>query len=122
VEVLGAGTANTVIGTGSSGSVLSGYNTFQPTTASAGLNIGSVNIAGNDPTTAVDGDMYYNSNSNEFRCYQNGAWANCIGGPAGQGVPTGGTAGQVLTKIDSTKTAIAAILSNVLFSITVPYP
>jgi len=31
-----------------------------------------------DPT-GVNGGMYYNSNMNKFRCYENGAWANCLG-------------------------------------------
>jgi hypothetical protein len=30
-----------------------------------------------DPTGS-NGSMYYNSNSNKFRCYQNGSWADCI--------------------------------------------
>ncbi|MFS8130755.1 MAG: hypothetical protein ACMG57_02130 [Candidatus Dojkabacteria bacterium] len=36
------------------------------------------NTAG-DPTGA-NGAMYYNANTNKFRCFQNAAWANCIGG------------------------------------------
>lgn len=98
----GCSTSNTCQSSGTNSSTLSGHNTFQPTSALPGLNIGSVSLAGSDPSTSLNGDMYYNSNSNKFRCYENGAWANCVGGPAGQGVPTGGTAGQVLSKIDST--------------------
>ncbi len=30
-----------------------------------------------DPGTAVNGQTYYNTTNNAFRCYQNGAWANC---------------------------------------------
>lgn len=31
-----------------------------------------------DPT-GVTGAMYYNTSSNRFRCYENGAWENCVG-------------------------------------------
>ncbi len=52
---------------------------------SAGDSTGAILVLGNktsasgsgDPT-GVAGAMYYNSNLNKFRCYQNGAWANCI--------------------------------------------
>ncbi|MBI4034362.1 DUF2190 family protein, partial [Candidatus Saccharibacteria bacterium] len=30
-----------------------------------------------DPT-GVNGGIYYNSNSNKFRCYQNGGWTDCV--------------------------------------------
>lgn len=37
------------------------------------------NTAG-DPT-GVNGAMYYNSSLTKFRCYENGAWKNCVAGP-----------------------------------------
>lgn len=40
-----------------------------------------------DPATAIEGTMYYNQNSNKFRCYQNTTWTDCIG--AGGGGPIG---------------------------------
>lgn len=30
--------------------------------------------AASDPVSAVNGDVYYNTGSNEFRAYQNGSW------------------------------------------------
>ncbi|MEO5690716.1 MAG: hypothetical protein ABIQ64_00840, partial [Candidatus Saccharimonadales bacterium] len=33
---------------------------------------------GTDPT-GVNGTMYYNTNTSKFRCYQAGAWTDCIG-------------------------------------------
>ncbi|MGW8181706.1 MAG: hypothetical protein ACWGQW_23490, partial [bacterium] len=33
--------------------------------------------AGDPTTTQQNGAMYYNSNINKFRCYENGAWKNC---------------------------------------------
>ncbi len=34
-----------------------------------------------DPA-GINGAMYYNTGTNRFRCYENGAWTNCIGGAA----------------------------------------
>ncbi len=34
---------------------------------------------GTDPT-GVNGGMYYNSNLNKFRCYENSAWGDCLDG------------------------------------------
>jgi hypothetical protein len=48
------------------------------TDASAVLfTLDSYNQAG-DPTNTVSGTMYYNTSTGKFRCYQGGAWANCI--------------------------------------------
>lgn len=44
------------------------------------------NTAG-DPT-GVNGAMYYNSNLGKFRCYEGGAWTNCITAPSPQTVVT----------------------------------
>lgn len=38
----------------------------------------SYNQAG-DPT-GINGSMYYNTNTGKFRCYEAGAWADCVGG------------------------------------------
>lgn len=49
----------------------------------AGDTTGTILVLGNktnagDPT-GVAGAMYYNANGGKFRCYENGAWKNCLG-------------------------------------------
>jgi hypothetical protein len=44
--------------------------------------------------TGANGVIYYDSSTNKFRCYQNGAWVDCIGSGAG-GIGGSGTATQV---------------------------
>lgn len=60
--------------------------TFNPSGTAAGLNFGAVAIVG-DPSTANNGDCYYNNDagSNKFRCRQNGAWVDMINTGAGSG-------------------------------------
>jgi hypothetical protein len=70
----------------------SGVNMFNVDTSSrrvyigptAGDTTGTLLVAGNktnsgDPT-GVAGAMYYNSGTGNFRCYNSGAWQNCVGG------------------------------------------
>lgn len=49
---------------------------FTPTTTVASLNFGQV---ASDPSSPVNGDCVYQTGSNKFRCYENGAWTNMIG-------------------------------------------
>ena len=58
--------------------------TFDPGANNAGLNVGAHTADGSTPT---NGDVYYNSFSNVFRAYENGAWVNLIG--AGSSVTWG---------------------------------
>jgi hypothetical protein len=59
-----------------------GIGTTTPTLAlsiEGGLQLGPTSTA----PTAINGAMYYDASFNKFLCYENGAWYNCIGGPAG---------------------------------------
>jgi hypothetical protein len=68
--------------------------TLTPNASFSGLNIG--NIAG-DPSTLANGDIWYDTVSNKFRCYENGGSTNCIGG-SGSVTHTAGalTAGKIV--------------------------
>lgn len=51
-------------------------------TASGNITMGGQMLLGRfgyDPTSLGNGSMYYNTTTNKFRCYENGAWADCIG-------------------------------------------
>lgn len=48
---------------------------FAPSTIVASLNVGQVAA---DPSSPVNGDMVYETNTNKFRCYENSAWVDCI--------------------------------------------
>ena len=71
----------------------SGDNLFTVDTIAGTVTIGEANTTGSvlvldvktnlgDPT-GTNGAMYYNSNLGKFRCYQNGAWIDCIGAGGG---------------------------------------
>ena len=64
-------------GTGTTGNIQIGSGGAGSTTPDL-LVLDSKSNAG-DPTGS-NGAMYYNASTNKFRCYQNGAWTNCIGG------------------------------------------
>lgn len=53
---------------------------FAPDTVNASLNVGQV---GADPSSPVNGDIVYETNTNKFRCYENSAWVNCVGSGSG---------------------------------------
>jgi predicted Fe-Mo cluster-binding NifX family protein len=64
---------------------------------------------GTDPT-GVNGAQYYNTSLNKFRCYQNGAWTDCIGAGGGgstlQGAYTAGSAGDQVIQLSSANDSI----------------
>jgi hypothetical protein len=58
-----------------------------------------------DPGTTNEGAMYYNNNSNKFRCYQNTGWTDCISTMQGAYTQsTGGTTSEVI--LDATRGAV----------------
>ena len=81
---------------------------FTHTAAQTGLNVGGTTA---DPSGGVNGDVFYQSSTNKFRAYQNGAWVNMITSATSLLTAKGdlltrstvdvrlaaGTAGQVLT-------------------------
>lgn len=63
-------------GTGTTGRVQIGADGGGSTTPDL-LVLDSKSTSG-DPT-GVNGALYYNANTNKMRCFENGAWSNCVG-------------------------------------------
>ena len=93
-------------------------NLFNVATSTSQITIGTSDTTGvllvldvktsaGDPT-GTNGAMYYNSNANKFRCYQAGAWADCIGTGGGGGTLqdayNSSSAPAVITTTSGTKT------------------
>jgi hypothetical protein len=49
--------------------------TFNPNGTNAGFNVGAHTA---DPSVGVNGDQYYDSVLDKFRCHENGSWGDCI--------------------------------------------
>jgi len=57
---------------------------------------GALRLQPGSAPTSANGVIYYDSGTNKFRCYQNGAWTDCIGaGGGGGGVTGSGTASYI---------------------------
>jgi hypothetical protein len=69
---------------------------------------GALRLRPSSAPTGANGVIYYDSGTNKFRCYQNGAWTDCIG--AGTGLPAG-SAGQTL-RHDGTNWVANSVLFN----------
>lgn len=53
---------------------------FNPNTTTAGFNVG---VTTTDPSSPSVGDIYYDSGTSKFRCYEASAWTDCIGAAGG---------------------------------------
>ncbi len=101
---LNAGTGNInlqVAGTSTTGKVQIGAGGSGSTTPD--LFVLDVKSTSGDPT-GTDGAMYYNTNSDVFRCYQNGGWVDCIG--------TGGSSVAKAKLSDQSVTSSTALTSD----------
>jgi hypothetical protein len=56
---------------------------------------GALRLLPSSAPSGANGVIYYDSGTNKFRCYQNGAWVDCIGAGGGGGIGGWGTATQV---------------------------
>ncbi len=78
-----------------------GATTSTPTSFTGGVTLGnSLNLGqlASDPGSAINGATYYNTTSNQFRCYINGSWVNCdTQGSSSGGTVTSITAGNGLS-------------------------
>ncbi len=78
-----------------------GATTSTAVTFSGGVTLGNVVNLGqlsSDPSSAVNGATYYNTSTNEFRCYINGSWGKCdTQGSSSSGTVTSITAGNGLS-------------------------
>lgn len=74
---------------------------FNPNGTSAGLNIGSQS---GDPSTLINGDIWYDSATNKFRCRENSLSIDCIGsGGGGSTLPVTDTQTIIKGSSDATK-------------------
>ncbi|MFA5946465.1 MAG: hypothetical protein WC813_00385 [Patescibacteria group bacterium] len=67
-----------------------------------------------DPT-GVNGAMYYNASMNKYRCYENGAWRNCLGGDTQLGKSS-----LTETTLSGTTSATANLISTVSITPSTP--
>lgn len=64
--------------------------TFNPSGTASGINVGAHTA---NPSAPNNGDIFYNSTDNKFRCRENGSWVDCLNTGAGTGDITDVTAG-----------------------------
>lgn len=103
-KTLGTGTVFSVIPTINDGITF----TFNPSSTVSGLNVGA---NGSDPTTLVNGDLWYNSTDNRMRFRENGVTYSF--GSGGGGAPVDAT--YLVTSANATLTAevvVGSLIAN----------
>ena len=78
--------------------------TFNPNVTNVGLNVGTQSAP--DPTSPLNGDIYYNTSTNKFRAYENGGWIDIIGG-TGDIVGPGSSTDNAIVRYDGTTGKLA---------------
>lgn len=93
--------------------------TFNPNATNAGLNVGSQS---GDPSSPSNGDLVYNTSTNKFRAYENGAWTDVIGGAAdGNGIYDGnGSLSGTTTVTMGTNNLTFSASGSAIFSVATP--
>lgn len=77
LELLGSGSAITISGGGVSLTSPAGHITVGTSDTTGTMLVLDTKTDAGDPS-GTDGAMYYNSDMDRFRCYENGAWINCL--------------------------------------------
>ena len=115
--LLNLDTTNSFVGIGTTapssklnviGGITLGTGTSVASPALLKLDLG---ILAGDPT-GTNGAMYYNANTNKFRCYQNGAWANCISEASASGFVDGGNSFGVSAELGTLDSNSLAFITN----------
>jgi hypothetical protein len=71
--------------------------------------VGAIRLQPSSAPTGANGVIYYDSSTNKFRCYQNGAWVDCI---ASGGLGGSGTTNYVAKFTGSTTLGNSQIFDN----------
>lgn len=73
--------------------------TFNPNGTNAGLNVGAHTSA---PSSLTNGDIWYDSTGNKFKCRENGSSVDCIGGGGGSISGPGSSTDNAVVRWDGT--------------------
>jgi len=107
----GSSTAAVNIGNAAAGqiSLQSGANIVVGTSDTTGTLLVLDTKTGSGDPTGVNGGIYYNSNANKFRCYENSTWVDCIGS-GGSGITSIGAIDTVPTQANGARISGTALI------------